>query len=209
MKTAGTCAACERECPKAAMAKHLAACPKRPPDGATRLHIVVEGNPPSTFWMHLAANPSAKLADLDRFLRAIWLECCGHLSVFRIGAIAYSSSDTDLPGRNMRATLEKVLRPGLKFGYEYDFGSTTTLKLGVVGTCGAVAGDGAIHLLARNNPPALVCHCGTPATEVCTECAWDGEGWLCAACAAEHACGEELLLPVVNSPRVGVCGYTG
>ena len=25
----------------------------------------------------------------------------------------------------------------------------------------------------------------------------------------EHECGAEVLLPVVNSPRVGVCGYSG
>jgi hypothetical protein len=25
----------------------------------------------------------------------------------------------------------------------------------------------------------------------------------------EHECGEEALLPVVNSPRMGMCGYTG
>ena len=24
-----------------------------------------------------------------------------------------------------------------------------------------------------------------------------------------HDCGEEAILPVVNSPRMGVCGYTG
>lgn len=24
-----------------------------------------------------------------------------------------------------------------------------------------------------------------------------------------HECGEDMLLPVVNSPRVGMCDYTG
>jgi hypothetical protein len=28
-------------------------------------------------------------------------------------------------------------------------------------------------------------------------------------CAAKHECGEEMLLPVLNSPRAGVCGYCG
>ena len=27
--------------------------------------------------------------------------------------------------------------------------------------------------------------------------------------AVGHECGQEMLLPVVNSPRVGVCGYVG
>jgi len=34
-------------------------------------------------------------------------------------------------------------------------------------------------------------------------------GWLCDECAPKHKCGEDMLLPVVNSPRVGKCGYTG
>ncbi len=34
-------------------------------------------------------------------------------------------------------------------------------------------------------------------------------GWLCDSCAEDHKCGEDMLLPVVNSPRTGVCGYTG
>ena len=37
----------------------------------------------------------------------------------------------------------------------------------------------------------------------------EGEGWVCDECAPKHKCGEDMLLPVVNSPRVGMCGYTG
>jgi len=51
--------------------------------------------------------------------------------------------------------------------------------------------------------------CGKPATHVCTDCQWSGEGWMCEQCLREHPCGDELALPVVNSPRVGGCGYTG
>jgi hypothetical protein len=28
-------------------------------------------------------------------------------------------------------------------------------------------------------------------------------------CVKDHECGEEMLLPMANSPRAGVCGYTG
>jgi hypothetical protein len=55
--------------------------------------------------------------------------------------------------------------------------------------------------------PCVVC--GQEATQVCTQCIYENEGWLCDACAPEHACGDELCLPVVNSPRVGMCGYAG
>jgi hypothetical protein len=30
-----------------------------------------------------------------------------------------------------------------------------------------------------------------------------------AACARQHARGQDLLLPIVSSPRVGMCGYSG
>jgi hypothetical protein len=34
--------------------------------------------------------------------------------------------------------------------------------------------------------------------------------FVCARHAAEHTCAdEESFLPVVNSPRMGACGYTG
>ena len=49
--------------------------------------------------------------------------------------------------------------------------------------------------------------CGKPATSVCTVCVYEEGGWLCAECAKAHECGEEMLFPVVNSPRVGMCAY--
>ena len=67
-----------------------------------------------------------------------------------------------------------------------------------------------VRVLARNDAPVLPCDvCGKEATHVCTRCIYDDQGWLCDACVAEHECGEEMLLPVVNSPRVGMCGYEG
>ena len=63
--------------------------------------------------------------------------------------------------------------------------------------------------LARNLPPKILCACGELATQVCGQCNYDATSWLCKKCAAKHECGEEMFLPVVNSPRVGVCAYTG
>ena len=64
--------------------------------------------------------------------------------------------------------------------------------------------------LARNDPPPIVCEvCGKPAVQVCSQCIYSGEGWVCDEHAADHPYGEEMMLPVVNSPRVGMCGYTG
>jgi hypothetical protein len=68
-------------------------------------------------------------------------------------------------------------------------------------------------LLARNMMPAAECvECGAPATFLCTECLtnYESPGVLCDEHARTHPhneYGEPLRL--VNSPRLGVCGYTG
>jgi hypothetical protein len=51
--------------------------------------------------------------------------------------------------------------------------------------------------------------CTKAATQICLQCAEVGAGEFCDACAGQHDCGEEMLLPLVNSPRTGVCGYCG
>jgi hypothetical protein len=62
-----------------------------------------------------------------------------------------------------------------------------------------------VRLLARNEPPPILC-------ELCKKkpAAWvdvlDDYTWYCEKCIENT---EEGVLPVVNSPRVGVCGYTG
>jgi hypothetical protein len=69
-----------------------------------------------------------------------------------------------------------------------------------------------VELLARNDAPQIACdQCGTgkPATQICTECMYQTGGWLCDDCITTHDCDPAMLLPVVNSPRAGICGYTG
>ena len=67
-----------------------------------------------------------------------------------------------------------------------------------------------IQILARNNPPIIPCDvCREPATTISTQCIFEDQRCPCDACAKDHKCGEEMLLLLVNSPRTGVCGYTG
>jgi len=167
--------------------------------------------------MHLEVVASAKLQDLDGFLRGIWLECCGHLSAFTIEGKRYVSEvaenflfDFGLEEQDMSVRIGDVLRTGISFDHEYDFGTTTELALRVVSERKGEPVNKPIQIMARNDPPLITCCvCGKIATKVCTQCIYDGEGWLCNKCARGHKCGEEMLLPVVNSPRVGMCGYTG
>jgi hypothetical protein len=223
----GTCSLCHGEFSKATMTKHLEACQRRANDARAKaaspkpgrktkkFHLVVEGRDLPMYWMHLEVSTGATLADLDQFLRDIWLECCGHLSAFEIDKERYSSdagrySDWETDEHSMRVRLDKVLSPGRKFFHEYDFGTTTELSLKVLTEEDREAKGQPIQVLARNTPPLIPCGvCGKPATEVCSQCVYDEGGWLCEACAKAHECGEDMLLPVVNSPRVGMCGYTG
>jgi len=203
------------------MTRHLEPCIRRmvhPRDeqgGASvkLYHIRAEGGGLPEYWMHLQVRADAPLMELDRFLRAIWLECCGHLSAFTIRGDRHASDPIeDLDEEGMEAPICEVLSPGAEFIHEYDYGSTTELSLKVVSeyTGRVKPGEAPVQLLARNEPPPLTCTvCGRPATQVCTQCIDMDEGWLCDECASDHECGEEMLLPVVNSPRVGMCGYTG
>jgi len=221
----GTCSLCHGEFSKATMTKHLEACQRRESEAAAAsrkpvrkaktFHLLVEGRDLPMYWMHLAVSTGATLADLDQFLRAAWLECCGHLSAFEIGQQRYIShaemyTDWEPDEQSMRVRLDKVFNPGFTCVHEYDFGTTTELSVRVLAEEAREAKGPPIQILARNTPPLIPCVvCGQPATQVCSQCIYDEQGWLCEACAKAHECGEEMLLPVVNSPRVGMCGYTG
>jgi Plasmid pRiA4b ORF-3-like protein len=207
----GTCGLCGGTFSRIAMTNHLKRCeapdPKSPK--VAGLHLFVESRYNKSYWLHIAVPTESSLSKLDRFLRDIWLECCGHLSSFEIAGTRYRSEGMkEFGGAGMGVKLSRILRPGMIFTYEYDYGSTTELRLKVMGLRDA---GNAIEVLARNDAPQIVCQaCGVaPATEICTACETEDSGWFCEICAESHECGTDMCLPVVNSPRTGVCGYTG
>jgi len=225
-KLPGRCGLCGATYDKRSMSRHVKACRRRnvAPANAERwgkpfskptragLHVVVESADYDDYWLHLEVAAQATLRDLDAFLRKLWLECCGHLSAFEIGGAWYQAGADDDPWeetRSMDVLVAAALKPGGRFGYRYDFGSTTRLTGRVLKPFDGSVATHRVSLLARNAPFEPRCHCGELATEICTQCIWQGGGWLCPDCATDHDCGEECLLPVVDSPRVGVCGYTG
>ncbi|MBI4821380.1 MAG: hypothetical protein HY791_34290 [Deltaproteobacteria bacterium] len=211
----GTCGLCKQRFDKAGMTRHLKTCvPAHDAATAPRtlVWIRVEGFGP--YWLDLEVAGSSTLAPVDRFLRDIWLECCGHLSAFTIEGERYESAPDEEYGEGESLASGRIERvfgvPGLKADYAYDFGSTTELELKVVGVRIGSGGRarGAVRLLARNEAPEANCVvCGQPATVICTA---EGEEYLCKTHEPSHKCGfVEGHLPVVNSPRCGVCGYTG
>lgn len=125
--------------------------------------------------------------------------------------------DTGRREYDMEVELGEVLKVGEKFFHEYDFGSTTELALRVVAEReGAEMKDEdgeplLVDVMARNEPPVIACRvCGKPATKIAAGYFYAQDGALCDTCAKTNRVEyEDMLLPVVNSPRVGVCGYTG
>ncbi len=225
----GQCALCGGAFNKSVMTRHLTKCQSVHPAKASpkdrprkSLRLVVEGARLPEYWLHLEMPADATLRDLDGFLRGIWLECCGHLSAFTIAGVQYELNTGQVDEmwtmfggrsapRSMSVKLAEVLPPGVKFLHEYDFGTTTELTGKVVAEQEAVfSKKERVKILARNLPPLIPCSvCGAPSTQLCMNCIYDGTGCLCDAHSEDHACGDEMFLPVVNSPRAGECGYTG
>ncbi|OQY44538.1 MAG: hypothetical protein B6242_12480 [Anaerolineaceae bacterium 4572_78] len=213
----GKCNFCEREMTKGGLARHLSSCAKRkehasiadqkPGETQKLYHLQIQDAWNADFWLHLEVNGSATLEDIDYYLRAIWLECCDHLSQFSIGGWKGTEISKD-------TRVEKVLDVGTELTHIYDFGtSSETLIKAVKIRTGKPLTSHPIYLMARNNRPYVGCmECEKPASWLCLECLYDldEQGTLCNEHAESHehdAYGEPIEL--VNSPRVGMCGYTG
>jgi hypothetical protein len=217
----GTCAICQETVARGMMLDHLRSClDKADGDGPQPLiQLRVEGAEAKTFWLDLDVKADSKLVALDRFLRGIWLECCGHLSAFTIGLFRYESMPDHEYGprpdlRTMGHRIDRALgRLQTPFGYEYDFGSTTELRIMVTARRAAPPRRNVVRLLARNTEPQWPCshpRCSHPATSICAVCVYEGSAFACDRHATRHTCGEpDSWHPVVNSPRMGVCGYMG
>lgn len=190
------------------------------------------------YFLSLWVDSKTTMGEIDYFLKDIWLECCGHMSSFtnpkniEKGNIwdffeaqnllmsgkkkAYEKMMEDVNGEiHKERKAHGVLSKGLKLIYDYDFGSTTSLQITVVDEF-PIPSDQPIVLLSRNEPLQWLCDIceKEPATQLCSVCEGYEESFFCPKCAKKHAktCddfADYAAMPVVNSPRMGVCGYTG
>jgi hypothetical protein len=210
----GKCSYCGHEAIKGSMTKHLSLCSKRQEaiaktesknSGKEKLfHLRVYDPYLRDFWLDLEMRGSATLKDLDYYLREIWLECCDHLSQFGNWGEEIA----------MSRKVENVFSPGFETIHLYDFGTTSETMIRCVGVReGVPTTKYPIALMSRNNMPAVQCiKCDEEAAWLCTECIYEHEspGTLCDTHAKKHLhkdYGEPF--PLVNSPRVGMCGYEG
>jgi len=233
-KSEGKCLFCGEKFAQADVVKHLTTHFKEmSKTGKPGLSFLVQVGLPkkwgkTPFFLSLWVDGETTLKTMDTFLRDIWLECCGHMSAFSlprrkpskkfdINAFSHLiDEDSEFPNDiSMSKKAKVVFAKGLVLEYEYDFGSSTNLEITVVNEF-PVKADKKIVLLSRNEPmEILCCICKkVPATQICTVCMYNKESVFCDQCAKKHEkkCedfADYASMPIVNSPRMGVCGYTG
>lgn len=214
-QTRGACAFCGRQMTGNGMVKHLFACPERKKAREERdqqggkkekiYHLKIQDSWLKDFWLHVETRGSATLKELDSYLRAIWLECCGHLSQFSAGGcqgeeIAMSTKAGD------------IFHPGMELTHIYDFGDSSETQIKVVNEREGISmTDHPIYLMARNEMPEVeTCACGKPGAWLCFDCV-DKEDEVALLCEkhAKEGHQDHALMPILNSPRTGRCGYSG
>lgn len=165
-------------------------------------HVEVEAG---QMFLHLLVKGSLTMKSIDRFLRGIWLECCGHMSNF--GHKNYKICTKE--------QVEDVFQSRVKIFHDYDYGTTTRVFLHARKHYLLNLSEDII-LLSRNEPLKLFCAMcrKKPAVNICTICWFDNYSLFCESCSEKHAeiCedfADYSEMPIVNSPRMGECGYTG
>ena len=215
--TKGLCSFCGQPVAKVSANKHLSSCAKileaiaKAEDSKrkreTLFHLRVQAEGQAQYWLDLEMRGSAKLKDLDHYLREIWLECCGHMSQFSYGGFGGVEI-------GMTKTVGQVFGDGETLTHIYDFGTeSVTLIKPVRQREGKPLTTHPVMLLMRNVEPVFECQeCQQPAAWLCMECIYEHDemGTLCDQHAENHP-HEEYGEPmrIVNSPRMGMCGYDG
>ena len=78
----GECKICSKPIPKSSAATHLVECLDSDDETAKPYHLfkIESGD----YFLYVAVRPNITLKEMDDWIRLQWLECCGHLSSFRI-----------------------------------------------------------------------------------------------------------------------------
>jgi len=208
MNSEGKCLYCNQVFSQKEMGKHLAKhlADKEKAESGDKTqnycHIEVESN---EMFLHLLVKGDAPMKKIDQFLRTIWLECCGHMSEFGHKQFKVSMSQK----------VQAVLEPRVKIYHDYDFGTTTRVFLKGLKHYQLNLNE-SVLLLSRNEPLKIMCvKCKKePAVNLCNTCIYEMEAFFCKKCSKEHekVCddfADYACMPVVNSPRMGECGYDG
>lgn len=218
-QTRGYCKYCGKDFTKLGMQRHLAACKDRkeaisPSEGEESCDylelLLTTAN--KDYWLFLDVKTSATLADLDRFIKAIWVESGDHLSDFVIGGMAFDSdaqmaASRRVRGKKMNVSLADAFAETNEALYEYDFGSTTPVYIQVLDRHEGKCVSEPITILSRNKRRPETCvYCGEK------EANWQ-DIWDCSMKAIYcDDCKQELepdgteseaycFVPLANTPR--------
>jgi len=193
-KYEGYCELCDLEAGRIAIKNHIM---KKHNEGKHECYLIRAESvwKSSPYWLLFCAPKTSTLDEVDDLLRDVWCECCGHMSGFFKGR--YDEIDMDV-----RLSYFKV---GDTFRYDYDFGTTTSLKLSIVDEMLSI--EEKVQLLGRNDMPEYECtFCDNEADYI--DCDWSSDAFACEKCHEEKE-GDFDWLPTANSPRMGICGYEG
>lgn len=102
IRTRVTCSGCNNTFATRSARRHIRACMAKAPqtqdDQAPMLLVIAKGDygrTKSVYHMHTLFPPDPTLRDIHVLLRRQWLECCHHLSLFRVGPQYYTSDYYD------------------------------------------------------------------------------------------------------------------
>lgn len=229
--TQGKCQGCSTLISKRAFAKHLETCPmiQSYKNDQNFLFQIFDRFRPDLYWMVVAAPPKLTLKELDSFLRSIWLGCCQHMSCFSLPSnekefYPYYFWNRSFMDRHRYALmnnyyLQDIFPEYSYLHYDFDFGNLSALKIEFPPNYDNTSSDSSstlvndFQLLILNYPPHYICDqcCKLPLEVNCSICMRS----FCLKCLQSrraHNCDifdTEDILPIINSPRVGKCGYTG
>ncbi len=210
------CHYCDQDYTNQGITRHLSACDEREEaiqqaegeqNETIHYHLKVQAQRAPDYVLHLEVSGDTPLKELDAYLRGIWLECCGHMSMFTMEA--WSGNEIQ-----MERTVGEVFRSRKQLTYIYDYGTESRLTLKKMDTrTGPSTIEKPVGLMARNRPLRHDCmKCEEEAEYLCRECQIETRetGLLCPDHREEHTC-KDYGTPdrIVNSPRFGLCGYTG
>jgi hypothetical protein len=211
--SSGNCYLCGTGLGKTAMKNHILKCHEGE-GGQECLLLKIEGAFDKDYWLYVDVPLKKTLSAVDGFLRRIWLECCGHLSEFYVPGLSIGFGMG--PYGSGRVPIGKICKMdsfavGDKFFHVYDFGTTSETVITVMGKIRRKPQKSVVRLLARNAPPVFKCaDCGKTADYICIEYDEPFENlFYCAECSEKNEDDEHMMLPVTNSPRMGMCGYEG
>ena len=114
--------------------------------------------------------------------------------------------------RPLDVPLRDIVQHKASFWYTFDSVERLEIKIAAYAEASSEGMDSPIGLLARNEPVEYECSSchAEDATKACCACIEKGVDYMyCVGCAPEHPCGDGRLVPVENTPIVGMCPLEG